>query len=532
MRGLGYRPSTSRRLLQISCAIGWCLFAAGPIFGFAAIKPIFIKEGVYHDKCPANSNSECTQQELALDFLFTAGCMVTNISALPVGWILDSYGPKTTGIIGSFILGIGAICLSLASNILFMDGYLAGFILLALGGPFVFISCFQLANSFPKRSGLVLALITGSFDSSSALFLFYRMYYDNIHKLSVSGFFACYLIVPIFIYLCQILLMPEELYKTVATLAKIAETGIDETGKPLDTDLLYPEDIAEDSDDNTVEYYQPTIQETTSLLLRRASISAQVPSIRRASFSSVASNKSVYEQEADLKLTRSSGGVFGILHGYSIRDQLSSSWFLLMCLFTMTQMLRINYFVATIKSQELYLYNGNEELATSINHFFDIALPVGGIIAVPFIGMILDNCTTLSVLALLTGLTVFVGIAGLLSWLPATYAGILVLVVFRPFFYTSVSDFCAKVFGYETFGTVYGSIIAFSGLCNIFQQVMDKVTLEIFKKNPGPINIILTVLTGVSGFALIGFVKSQEMEIKRLQLEMEAQEAIDRPIPT
>ena len=40
-----------------------------------------------------------------------------------------------------------------------------------------------------------------------------------------------------------------------------------------------------------------------------------------------------------------------------------------MTLFTTIQMLRINYFVATIKSQELYLYHGNESLATTINHF-------------------------------------------------------------------------------------------------------------------------------------------------------------------
>ena len=37
-------------------------------------------------------------------------------------------------------------------------------------------------------------------------------------------------------------IMPKDSYKTVGTLAKIAETGIDETGKPLDSNLLTPED--------------------------------------------------------------------------------------------------------------------------------------------------------------------------------------------------------------------------------------------------------------------------------------------------
>ncbi|KAG7664303.1 uncharacterized protein J8A68_002161 [[Candida] subhashii] len=540
-------PPLSTRLIQIGCAITWCLVAAGIVFGFAAIKPILISEHVYEEKCQISAFEEvkCSAQELALDLLFTLACMTTNISALPVGWILDSYGPQVTGIIGAGVLVFASISLSFANKLAKIDGYLIGYSLLALAGPFVFISCFQLANSFPKHSGLILALITGSFDSSSALFLFYRLFYTNVYQLSLSGFFGFYLIVPVFICLCQVFIMPKESYKTVATLAKIAETGIDETGKPLDVDLLLPQDQPilqsdqdEEEDDEVVEqdegvqFYQPTISETAHLLIRRDPIPDENPHVRRASFTSVHSNKSAYEQEADIKLINSTGGVFGIMHGYSIRAQMSSHWFLLMTFFTTSQMLRINYFVATIKSQELYLYDNNEELATSINQFFDLALPLGGVVAIPFIGLILDNCTTLAVLTSLTCLSLFAHIMGLLAWIPGTYMGILVLVVYRPFFYTAVSDFCAKVFGFDTFGTVYGTIIAFSGLCNVFQQVLDKATHEMFNKNPGPVNILLTGLTAITGLAIIGFVRSQELEIKRRQLEVEAQEAINRPIPT
>ena len=327
--------------------------------------------------------------------------------------------------------------------------------------------------------------------------------------------------------------MPKDSYKTVGTLAKIAETGIDETGKPLNQELLTPADRESaivSSTTDPIECYQPTISETTSLLMRRASAptSRRESTALRASYLSI---KSHYEQEADAKLINRSGGVFGVLHGATINQQLNSWWFWGMCLFTTIQMLRINYFVATVKSQMVYLYNGDEELATSINHFFDLALPLGGLCAIPFIGLVLDNLTTLLVLNILLGLSLFIGVAGLVSWLPATYAGILVLVVYRPFYYTAVSDFCAKVFGYDNFGTVYGTIIAFSGVCNILQQVMDKATHEYFNMNPGPVNTILVVLTLVFGAALIGFVKSQETHIKRKNLEMEAQDASYRPMP-
>lgn len=501
------------------------------MFGFAAIKPILISEGVYSDKCDVGSHANpglpCTNQDLLLNFLFTVACMVTNISALPVGSLLDSYGPQITGTIGSIIIFLGALTMLFASKITAIDGYLWGYTLLALGGPFVFISCFQLANSFPKNSGLILALLTGAFDSSSALFLIYRIIYTNYFNLSIASFFTYYLVVPVFIFVCQLTIMPHDSYKTVGTLAKIATTAIDETGQPLNKDLLLPDD-RETAVVETV-YEQPNMNEHTSLLMRRASFGS-FGNRRDSMRLRVSRRSSIYEQIAEDKLYETTGGVFGIMHGFSIFDQLKSPWFLLMTVFTTIQMLRINYFVATIRSQELFLY-GNEELATTINQFFDLALPVGGLCAIPFIGLILDNVSTLSVLWILSCISVVVGVCGCLSWLPATYLGIILLVLYRPFYYTAVSDFCAKVFGFETFGTIYGTIICFSGICNILQQIMDRATHSYFNMNPIPINSLLTALTFLFAGAIITFVKSQEMAMKRKNLELEAQEATLRAIP-
>ncbi|KAI5970260.1 hypothetical protein CANMA_000612 [Candida margitis] len=41
----------SKRLTQCTCAVVWCLLCGGPIFGFAALKPILIKEHVYESLC-------------------------------------------------------------------------------------------------------------------------------------------------------------------------------------------------------------------------------------------------------------------------------------------------------------------------------------------------------------------------------------------------------------------------------------------------------------------------------------------------
>ena len=536
------QPSLARKVAQISCAITWCLLAAGPVFGFAALKPILIREGVYAEKCHANSTASwvtsmgasplvsafvahtnvearqlpCAAQDLSLNFMFTLAAVVTNVAALPVGSVLDRYGPRVSGVVGALLIFAAALVLRLGAALArqpflarWFDPYSVGYAMLALGGPFVFISSFQLANSFPRNSGLVLALLTGAFDSSSALFLFYRVVYTTMHRVLLSQFFTVYLAVPVFIFACQMLIMPRHLYKTVGALAKIGEIAIDDDGRPLNPDRVADAD---------------NVTESTQLLMRRASVTRRALTILRTSI------KSAYEADAEDKMVASLGGVFGIMHGFLVSQQLQLAWFVLMALFTTIQMLRINFFVATVKLQALYLY-GDEAVAVRINQFFDLALPLGGLVLIPFIGVVLDNCTTLTTLAVLLTVSLAIGVLGLLAYLPATYFGIVLLVMYRPFYYTAVLAFCAKVFGFDTFGTVYGAIICILGVANGLQQVMDRVTHETFDMNPTPVNALLTATTAVFGAALVGFVRLQERLLKRKRLEQEAQEASVRSVP-
>ena len=74
------------------------------------------------------------------------------------------------------------------------------------------------------------------------------------------------------------------------------------------------------------------------------------------------------------------------MHGYSAQEQIKSWWFVLTTLLSIIMMLRLNYFMATIGTQYQYIF-GSFELADQINKFFDVALPLGGLISVPFIGL-------------------------------------------------------------------------------------------------------------------------------------------------
>lgn len=112
--------SKPRRILQVGIAILYCLFAAGVVFGYAAIKPVLIDEGVYKNYCTEEElregTSPCYLQEIRLNLMFTIAAVSTNVAALPIGTILDRYGPRVCGIIGSTLLALGALLFAFAGQ--------------------------------------------------------------------------------------------------------------------------------------------------------------------------------------------------------------------------------------------------------------------------------------------------------------------------------------------------------------------------------------------------------------------------------
>ena len=432
--------------------------------------------------------------------MFTTAAVATNVCALPVGALLDRYGPRVSSIIGSILLAIGATFLAYAAQLPF-DGYIPGYLFLALGGPFVFISSFQLSNTFPTHSGLILALLTGAFDSSSAIFLFYRLVYSaSGGSFTPQKFFLAYLVVPAFILVAQVFLMPHRSYKTVGELVTHAENPENDV-HPADWESRDQEQVNRIREQRRA-HRENVVSEVTALL----------------------GNKGASKQQQEEDQKRAVSGVWGVQHGRSALQQIRSPWFILITLFTVVQMTRINYFVATIRTQYDYMLK-DERLAEQVNNVFDVALPVGGLISVPFIGLILDNTSTPFVLGLLVTIATAIGIFGVLPYKWAAYANITLFVLYRPFYYTAVSDYAAKVFGFHTFGKVYGLVICLAGVLNFSQSALDALTHRAFHRNPVPVNIILIVTALTVGVALVGYVWRKSKSMARDRLEHEAEDA-------
>ncbi|KAL2004157.1 hypothetical protein VTN02DRAFT_6254 [Thermoascus thermophilus] len=488
----------------------------GIVFGFAALKPVLIKEGVYRDHCTKeeleNTEHVCYGQELRLNLMFTIAAVATNVCALPVGTILDSSGPRVSSLIGSFFLAAGALLFAFAKDLPF-DGYMPGYLFLALGGPFVFISSFSLSNTFPTRSGLILSMLTGAFDASSALFLIFRIVHEKTNgTFSIKKFFGLYLIVPIFIVIAQIVLMPGASYKTEGELFQQAEAHIaDEANDRVDESIADRAEGERQRNDRRLRR-QSIIGEIQSLLddgtgdRKISDLDVDFNDPEFASRHAQRQRTQQYQPVSKPEAAHSSGGVWGVMHGASALQQIQSPWFILITLFTIIQMLRINYFVATIRQQYEWLF-ASRRRARQLNQVFDVLLPLGGLVSIFFTGLILDTAATSSVLLILVAGATGIGILGCIPHSrTAGYANVALFVVYRPFYYTAVSDYAAKVFGFQTFGKVYGLVICLAGVSNFAQAGLDTLTFKVFHRNPIPVNVMLTTAAFLVGSVLVGFV--------------------------
>jgi hypothetical protein len=299
------------------------------------------------------------------------------------------------------------------------DGYVIGNFFLSLGGTFIFVPAFQIANAFPKNSGVIVALVTGAFDASAAVFLFYRLAYEASKRtLKPDTFFLGYLIVPILILLAQLTLLPSKPYKTVQQLEEKIEQAEDPTQDVHESD-------GEIEDDEELERVRAARRSRRQM--------------KRKEIDNVLGSRDQRQHREDEEEERHlTSAVWGVLHGQPARKQFMSPWFILITLLTVLQMLRMNYFIATIRDQYVYMLD-SEANAESINNFFDVALPIGGVASTPFIGLLLDNLSVPNLLALIVFLTTVIGTLNCLPFVWAGYVTVTLFVLLRPLYYSAMS---------------------------------------------------------------------------------------------
>ncbi|KDN51269.1 hypothetical protein RSAG8_00898, partial [Rhizoctonia solani AG-8 WAC10335] len=439
--------SNKVRLLQVLLVIFINLFSTGTIFGFAALKPVLIRKGVYSWLCShddINFAGSCNQQELRLNNMFVVSVALTNMASLPAGPVLDWIGPTKTSIAGATLFGLG--CLFFGGGYtewpVVLDGYYIGFSLLAIASPLIFLASFHISNAFPARSGLILSLIMAAFNASSTNFVAFDWLDRKTRGISIQAWFWCYALIPVLFIVLQSL-----------------------TGPPT-------------------AYQKQTAPQEGQL----AASATSAPTYGATSADRPSSGETMPPQDLFV----------GAMFGRSLLEQLFSRHFGLLLLFFSVYADRVNWEIQTI-SEQLMFYLGDPKVALRTASLFSVLLPIGGIVGVPLFGWLLDHRNTFDASLVILVIGVVYGTLGMTRIVATQIASISLFVVLRPLLYVFVGDYCGKAFGYNTFGRIYGLVTTLVGLLGLILGPVDSLVKGQLHGNYDLVN---------SAWLILGFVSS------------------------
>lgn len=395
--------------------------------------------------------------------MFTLAAIITSLASSPVHAILNDLGPRGTSMLGSTLLAVGALLLAFARQLPVIDGYTVGYCVLSLASTLVFASQIHLSEASRRFSGFIRSSLHAAVEASACVFLIFRI----LHSIfSLQTMFLLYLVVPAFIIFANLSIMPSTKYQRTKS----------ERAPETHEELRY--------------------------------------------------HYAVLEMSRDRRTFPSRESALRLLHYIPAKPLMRSPWCILLVIFSLVGLLRINYAIATIHEQSESLL-GSQELAESLGHAFDLMLPIGGMVSIPFTRLVLNHSSLTTILIVLIFTTTLVGALGCVPHsMTAAYMRIIIFACHRPFFYASISHYTNRVFGFLNAAQIYGLVTAISGLGVSLIVPLDMLGAKVFDSNNESstivINVSLTTAGLISGCILCGYVYRKTKAMQNHQLYVTA----------
>lgn len=196
--------SMGKRYFLFLTACSHVLLASGEAYGWTALRPVLIKSGLF-------SNYPEAEAHALMNTVATMGIAGNALCKLPLGLILDRFGPRVTSLIGSLLLIAGCLTLALCDR---NDQYLpvCGYFLLGIAGPFIQMPCFQFSELFGNRKASAMAYLITCFELSTGVFVVFGWGSDSF-GLDMRQLFLGYAGVGVYCLITGALFWPDLPYR-------------------------------------------------------------------------------------------------------------------------------------------------------------------------------------------------------------------------------------------------------------------------------------------------------------------------------
>ncbi|XP_056096458.1 solute carrier family 43 member 1b isoform X2 [Rhinichthys klamathensis goyatoka] len=204
--------------MAVTSIIENLLFSA-VLLGWGSLLIMLKNEGFYSHLCSENATEShtnaslterpiwlsCIEQEEILNLGFTIGSFIISAATLPLGVLMDKFGPRPIRLFGSSCFAFSMALIAVAS---YDPKVLSALIFLAVsmngfGGICLTFTSLTLPNMFGNVRSTILSLMIGSYASSAVTFPGVKLIYDVGVSFSVIFWmwagFACFVFLNCFI---------------------------------------------------------------------------------------------------------------------------------------------------------------------------------------------------------------------------------------------------------------------------------------------------------------------------------------------